>query len=219
MELTHQNLCALAVEWLQRPSSRKGPGCLVAVSETQNAISSEIPDAIGWRPYSYGGCGATVVEVKVSRADFLADAAKPHRKAPETGMGAYRYYMAPVGVLTEDDLPSRWGLLEVTERGHIKVRSGHVFASNCRPDELDLLWRHEQFNVQAEVSLLALALARVGNPQKYQDMLRESNNRATRLSSECDRLKAKYNELASRFADLQFSMQEIKSTQSEAVNT
>ncbi|NHR07427.1 adenylosuccinate synthase [Chromobacterium haemolyticum] len=189
MDLTHQNLCKLAVEWLQRPSSRKGPGCVVAVSETQNAINNEIPDAIGWRPYRHGGCGATVVEVKVSRADFLADAGKPHRQAPELGMGAYRYYMAPVDLISEADLPPRWGLIEVTERGHIKVRCGHVFASNCRPEELDNQWRHEQFNVQAEISLLALALARVGDPQKFQGMLREAGNRASRLDKEVVQLR------------------------------
>lgn len=195
MALTHQSLCKIAVDWLRRPYSRKGPGCLVAVSETQNAISGEIPDAIGWRPYPHGGCGATLVEVKVSYRDFLADGAKPHRKAPETGMGAYRYYMAPEGLIPESDLPPRWGLIEVNGRGHIKVRCGHVFASNCQPSELDHLWRHEQYNVSAEISLLALALARVGDPQKLQEMLRSANNQSVRLAAELSELKLKYNEL------------------------
>lgn len=207
MEHTHNSLCKLAVEWLQRPSSRKGPGCVVAVSETQNAINSEIPDAIGWRPYRHGGCGATVVEVKVSRSDFLADAGKPHRQNPEIGMGAYRYYMAPVGLISEADLPPRWGLIEVTERGHIKVRCGHVFASNCQPDELDEIWRHKQFNVQAELSLLAFALARVGNPQKYQDMLREAGNRANRLAKEVTELRERIRVLeAEKFAMMRKEM-------------
>ena len=75
--------------------------------------------------------------------------------------------MTPVGLISEAELPARWGLIDVTERGHIKARCGHVFAWNCRPDELDCLWRHDSFNASAEISLLAFALARVGDPQKY----------------------------------------------------
>lgn len=126
MELTHKALCALAVAWLQRPASRCGPGCLVALAETANWGKDEIPDAIGWRPYKHVGSGSVVVEVKVSRADFLADAGKPHRVDGSTGMGAYRYYLAPEGIIRLKDLPPKWGLVEVNKRGHLKVRAGHI---------------------------------------------------------------------------------------------
>jgi len=38
MDLTHKDLCALAVGWLKRSSSRMVPGCQVAISETQQRI-------------------------------------------------------------------------------------------------------------------------------------------------------------------------------------
>ena len=194
--MTHSELCKLAVDWLQRPASRNGPGCLTAVSETANAISGEIPDAIGWRPYRHNGCGSTLVEVKVSRADFLADAKKRHRAECEHGMGVYRYYMAPAGLIAVEELPERWGLIEVTERGHIKVRAGHVLMPNVRPKNEDDPWRHPVFNIDAELSMLVLALNRVGDPQKLQDMLRESNNRLARAVSDNEKLLARNDDLA-----------------------
>lgn len=106
---SHKDLCSLAVAWLQRPNSRNGPGCSVAVSETLNWINGEIPDAIGWRPYRQERSGSVLVEVKTSRSDFLADAGKPHRFDMSLGMGAYRYFLAPEGLLSMDELPSNGG--------------------------------------------------------------------------------------------------------------
>lgn len=176
---SHKELCALAVEWLLRPASRKGPGCTVAVAETANWINGEIPDAIGWRPYRQARCGSVVVEVKVSRADFLADAKKAHRLAGETGMGAYRYFMAPEGIIAVSDLPPKWGLVEVNSRGHLKVRAGHVLLGHRDED----VWRHE-YNEYAEIGTLAMCLNRVGDPQQVQDRLREAGNRQARLAKQ-----------------------------------
>jgi len=195
MPHSHTDLCRIAVDWLMRPASRSGPGCLTAVSETANAINGEIPDAIGWRPYRHNGCGSTLVEVKVSRADFLADAKKQHRTDGKHGMGVYRYFMAPVGLIAVDELPPQWGLVEVTERGHIKVRAGHVLMPNIRPNDADDPWRHAVFNIDAEMSMLVLALNRVGDPQRFQTMLRETGNRAAQAAKECERLRERNREL------------------------
>lgn len=193
MDFTHNALCKLAVDWLQRPHSRRGPGCILALSETVSGETGESPDAIGWRPYRYIG-GATLVEVKVSRVDFVADRNKPYRANPALGMGLYRYYMAPAGLLDIEDLPDRWGLIEVTLRGHIKVRRGHVLMPNTQLSQAPEFWGHTH-NQAAEISLLALTLARIGDPQKYQDMLREANNRGNRLSAKCESLEAENRDL------------------------
>lgn len=197
-DLTHKSLCALAVDWLKRPGSRNGPGCQVAISETQNHVSKEIPDAIGWRAMAHSGPGSTIVEVKISRADFLADRNKPHRFNPEIGMGAYRYYMAPEGMIAQDELPDRWGLIEVNQRSHVKVRCGHVLQHYRDPD----VWRHEQYNVQAEVSMLVLALARVGDPQLVQDRLRESGNKLARMVRANEELTTKNRQLVAEVCRL-----------------
>lgn len=195
---THKQLCALAVKWLQRPASRSGPGCLVAVSESSNWLSGEIPDAIGWRPYQYGITGSVVVEVKVNRADFLADASKPHRLEAERGMGAYRYFFAPEGLIRIEELPAKWGLVEVNVRGHLKVRAGHVLLTYQESDT----WRHGTFNEAAEIGVLSQCLNRVGDPQKVQDMLREANNRNARLLAQNERLEKHIRTLEGKLREL-----------------
>lgn len=206
--LTHRHLCSLAVSWLKRPSSRSGPGCLVAVSETRNWVNGEVPDAIGWRPYGHRLCGSVVVEVKVSRADFLADACKPHRVEASIGMGAYRYYMAPEGVIGLDELPARWGLVEVNSRGHLKVRAGHVLLGYGDEDT----WRHEH-NHLAEICTLAMCLNRVGDPQAVQDRIRDMGNHVSRLMRRNAELEARNQELSWKVVALQNFTEDGASTE------
>lgn len=96
----HAELCMHAERWLRKV------GCGVTVTELVTA-AGEQPDAIGWR------YGLTLLcEVKTSRSDFLADRKKPWRRLPELGMGDWRFYVAPSGVLLAKDMPEGWGLLE-----------------------------------------------------------------------------------------------------------
>jgi hypothetical protein len=111
--LTHEELRRAAFACLRRNQSgwgRKrenvGFGCSLVVSEITSA-AYEIPDAMGWR---YGR--SVLIECKVSRADFLADAKKSHRLAG-TGAGEHRYFLTPPNLLKAEELPSGWGLLEL----------------------------------------------------------------------------------------------------------
>ena len=103
MKLDHAKLVKLAAKWLRRNHP-------VIVTELASSGREE-PDAIGWRSGGY----STLVECKASRADFLRDQKKIYRRDVERGLGYKRYYMAPSGMLTRDDLPLGWGLLEVSE--------------------------------------------------------------------------------------------------------
>lgn len=105
----HRDMCQRAAKWL-----RGTMGCNVAVWEV-TAAANEKPDAIGWHPYK-----STLVECKTSRSDFLRDKHKYHKNAPEKGMGEYRYYMCPEGVIKVDDLPPFWGLLYL-KNGRVSV--------------------------------------------------------------------------------------------------
>lgn len=176
----------MAVTWLKRPAGRGGPGCTIALAETGNCVSGEIPDAIGWHPRHGTHAFSVVVEVKVSRSDFLADAKKPHRKDGATGMGNYRYFLAPQGVIQLEEVPKGWGLIEVNPRGHFKVRAGHV---QLRYQDEDV-WRWA-CNEQAEISTLALCLNRVGDPQVLQERLREQSNTAARRATDLARVERK----------------------------
>ncbi len=104
--MTHAQLVKLAESWLRR-SYR----CGVILSE-QSCSSGETPDVIGWK----GKCRSVVVECKVSRADFLADAHKPWRTDPNIALGCERFYLAPAGLISVTELPAGWGLLECRAR-------------------------------------------------------------------------------------------------------
>lgn len=107
----HKELCERGKNWL-----KKSFGCQVAFAEL-DTISGEQPDCFGVRH------GLTVlIEVKVSRSDFLADRKKPWRKEGE-GMGQLRYFLAPKGLLSTDDMPLGWGLIEATNK-QLKIVKG-----------------------------------------------------------------------------------------------
>jgi len=118
--MTHDDLVEVGKRWLSKPWRNSGTGghsgCGVIVAE-MTCASRETPDVIGW----HSGF-TTLIECKTSRADFLADAKKHFRKHPETGLGYYRYYMVPKGLLDVDDLPDGWGLVEVTPDGKTRVK-------------------------------------------------------------------------------------------------
>ena len=93
----------LAEAWLRRQR------CGIVLSE-QGCASGEMPDAIGWKAKNH----SIVVECKISRADFLADASKPWRKDSAIALGCERYYAAPKAMLRAEEIPEGWGLLEVS---------------------------------------------------------------------------------------------------------
>jgi hypothetical protein len=186
---THAELCAVAVKWLQRPHSGGGPGCMVAVSEVASGWTGEIPDAIGFS-LAHWESGATVIEVKVSRSDFLADKHKPHRQAG--GIGSWRYYMAPKGLIKVAELPQDWGLIEVTPGGICQVQAGAM--SQVRKLGYDALkgqverWRHIDVDRDREQWVLVKLLARLGDTEKLNQQRREEYRERSRLHGRIEEL-------------------------------
>ena len=119
---THVELVNRAARWLRNsaqvsdPTSGNRPITAhwgVVLTEPSGS-GTEIPDAIGW---SHGGMVSIVIECKTSRADFRSDFQKVARRSPQFGVGNYRFYMAPVGVIAREALTEMgWGLLEVSGR-------------------------------------------------------------------------------------------------------
>ncbi len=107
--MSHQELCERAGIWLRTKCN-----CGVAFVEHKMSHSTEIPDALGFRDY---GRTSILVEVKVQRGDFLGDKKKSHRANPDIGIGDYRFYCAPKGLIKVEELPERWGLIEWNGRG------------------------------------------------------------------------------------------------------
>lgn len=198
---THKQLCEYALKWAARPKSKGGPGCLFSLSETKSGYTGEAPDVIGWR-VAYGPSGgfdSVLIECKTSLSDFYADLKKPFRAYPAKGMGVYRYYFAPLGLISTDLLPAKWGLIEVNARGQLVVSAGHALA--IYRDEH--LWRFET-NQNAEHSLLCSALCRVNDPQKVQAQIREKNNQIARLAAAAERERAAHEKTKSELYALRF---------------
>ncbi len=97
----HTRLVGLGERWLRRQ------GFSVVATELSALACTEIPDVVGFRAH----CSA-VVEVKVSRADFFADAKKGHRRPGARSVGTYRFMLCPLGMVEPDEIPAGWGLLE-----------------------------------------------------------------------------------------------------------
>lgn len=161
-KFTHNEMCEIACKWLtrarnQHDASKTAPACKNAFSELKTYMyKGEIVDSIGFR----GSVCPTVsilVESKVSISDFKADAKKPWRANPETGVGDFRYYIVPEGMITVEDLPPKWGLIYVNAKGKCSVQCGHVveeLRGYDDPGKAEAIesWRFE-CNKDAELSL------------------------------------------------------------------
>lgn len=161
-EFTHRQLCEIGSKWLKRSQSQNGHGCHIAIIEA--ACYGENPDVIGFR-HGYDRNGAIVLEAKTSRSDFLADRKKPHRQVG-FGMGRWRYYICPEGLIDCNELPEGWGLVYVNARGHIKIICGAMYNASKTGWELEqnfYAWQFHQHDYNMEMAVLAMALARFGD--------------------------------------------------------
>jgi hypothetical protein len=157
VEITmHSLLIQEAARWM----SKKGASVIIT---DMTHGGPETADVIGWK-----GKLSTVIECKASVADFRADGQKVFRRYPEMGMGCFRYYCAPVGLLQPEKLPPTWGLLEW---------DGKKLKETQKPD------RNPKAAAREEVSLLLSAIRRIGGAAPKGVSVRcytlESKNRAT----------------------------------------
>jgi hypothetical protein len=158
-ETKHAQLVARAADWL-----RYSCGCGIVLSE-QYCVTGEVPDVIGWK----ASCQSVLVECKVSRSDFLADASKSFRLHPEEGLGSKRLYMAPAGMIAPEELPKHWGLLEC---------KGREVQLVVKPGKVDL---RSHTGLMKEMNLLLASLRRVEvriEPQTITEFLKWKNRMA-----------------------------------------
>lgn len=139
-EYSHSELVTRGARWLRLRYKCK------AVFEEFPSPTGEIPDVIGWK--SNGR--SVMIECKTSKADFLADAHKPHRMNLGIAVGAERYYLAPPKMISPEALPADWGLLEI--RGN-----GISIAVPARPRK-DL---RSEIAMKYELRMLISALGRI----------------------------------------------------------
>jgi len=145
--MTHDDLVGRAEKWLL-----KSKGCGFAFSDLRT-VNNETPDAIGFKSGM-----SILVEVKVSRGDFHSDKKKIFRRNPSLGMGMYRFFLCPKGLINKEDLPEKWGLLWVNENGIIRQQvgpKGNIWSSFG----MDFMFTER--NTQAEMSMMYSALRRL----------------------------------------------------------
>lgn len=114
---THDKLVSKAANFLKYEKN-----CAVVLEEHDCATAGgEIPDVIGWKNRrSY------LVECKTSRSDFFRDRKKSFRKPGHElqtryGMGWYRYYFVPEGLVKPEEVPENWGLVYLDGRSYKEI--------------------------------------------------------------------------------------------------
>lgn len=94
------------------------------------------PDPLSWRTWGSvrpdvyaclpslksANAAPAIYEVKVSRADFLADLAKPTKRQAYADLAEAVYYCCPDGLLSKAEIPDGFGLLCETDPGHFELR-------------------------------------------------------------------------------------------------
>ena len=138
----HDNLANLGAKWLKRQGFGVVTTDLTALGVRERA------DAIGFR----STC-STIIESKISRADFLKDSKKPHRASG--GLGLYRFYICPIDLIQPDELPSKWGLLYAEGKTVIEIVRplGNMWPGHGTTHQEWSMFQHET-SFEAERSIL-----------------------------------------------------------------
>lgn len=119
--------------------------------------------------------GTTLLECKASRSDFKADSKKFFRMYPDQGIGRNRYYLTPPGLISVDELPENWGLLETTGKRVKIIRMATAF---------------KEYNTMAEHSLMISTFRRLRIPEGTHTSIRaytyDTKCKATLSIMDCD---------------------------------
>ena len=101
----HYKLCCEGAKWLRKQDYASYKIVVVELI----CIGAENPDIWGTN-----GFNSALIEVKTSRADFLKDRKKFVRQAQGSkyACGNMRYFLVPEGLVSPDEVPASWGLLE-----------------------------------------------------------------------------------------------------------
>lgn len=179
MTFSHNDLCVLGAKWLRSGSLHNCKSVMIECGSF-----SERPDVIGFR-YNTAPYGSVLLEAKTSRSDFLSDKKKKHKLHGE-GMGKWRYYICPKGILCAEDMPDGWGLLHVSDSGRIKVIKG-VFedkSSYTRIKDDYERYAFDKFDIHLEHRLLAINLQGMMYNEDNGLDLREMSKRYRKLEIE-----------------------------------
>ncbi len=134
--ITHNELVYNAAKWLRRHKENTYiPNCSFILQELSAITETgENPDIIGFCSYR-----SVMIEVKVSRSDFLADKKKMFRSYDDFGMGQQKFYCCPEGMVKPEEIPDSWGLLYWNGKKIIISKIAPLTESNLRAERTVLL--------------------------------------------------------------------------------
>lgn len=127
IEMTHDEMAEWAAKRLRKM------GYPLSFANMTASMGGEQPDVLGLKDIGE----SILIEVKVSRADFLKDKKKPWR-APGQGIGKRRVYLTPKGLLKPEEIPYGWELWEVhgNKKPMLKIIKGMRYV-NQRDESLN----------------------------------------------------------------------------------
>jgi len=132
----HDKLTSLGAKWLKNHSKNIiVPNCNIIANDLRTYTSTgEIPDVIGWCSWA-----SILIETKVSREDFKKDFKKIFRINEFLGVGDFRYYLVPEGLITQNEIPKNWGLLYHSKNGIEIIKTATKAESNLGCERTILL--------------------------------------------------------------------------------
>ena len=144
MSFTHNDLIDIGRKWLLKSycngSKEYGHSpCSIILNELNaNTRFGEQPDILGFN--SNCRSRSILIECKISKSDFYADQKKPFRHpALNEGIGSQRWYLAPEGIIPIEKLPEKWGLLEVSNIGKVKVIKKPIIQDRDYESEINMI--------------------------------------------------------------------------------
>lgn len=151
----HHRLVAMCARWFKRK------GFAIVATELASYGNREQPDVYACRQT----CSA-IAEIKVSRSDFLADSKKPERH--NGGLGTYRFYLCPEGMIFPSELPAGWGLLYAKGKRIVSIHApiGNMWPSLGKKDENWSPFAHET-DYQAERAALFSVARRLATGNRH----------------------------------------------------
>lgn len=141
--MTHKKLVRHMAAWYK---NRHQSWIILAEFST---AAQEVPDVLVFE----GGAHTVLLEVKVSRSDFLSDKGKFFRQQEDYGMGEHRYYVAPRDMIQPEELPIGWGLFEIEEVKY-GSRTRYIVREKVKPE-------YKTANKSKECMMLMSALRRL----------------------------------------------------------
>lgn len=118
----HHDMASRLSEWLRMQGRATWENIELMVARSGGGRQAVRPDVFSLvATYEQERLNPCVHEVKVSRADFLADLARPEKRAAYAQLAEVVYYVAPAGMIRAAEVPDDCGLIEEVAIGIFKV--------------------------------------------------------------------------------------------------